>query len=623
MLRKLLLVTSVLLITLSISCTPGVNQKEVNELNSHLDSLSASLQWTQKQLMAAEDSANNANTRITQLQEQLNQVSADISSTNEVMAAYPTYTTQSPALMPYYDLQNYDYLYGYQYPGSYPYPYPYIPPCPPPAPPLPPPTLTVNITASATNDNWTDTATASITVDRPTTIYVYATATNEYTEATITAEPLLPETTFAEAQSGSPASPLADIAVQPTQAEVTTAVAAIVTPTAVEQPVISMTAVQSQNSSPTSSVSTEATVTIPATALISEGSVSNTANQSPIGAASAATVELASTQTMDVSVPATGGCASVSDPVIAALQLPALPAPTITPVTQLTEPASVTVSPLTSAPGKPERRAIQAPATGDTSDIQVAIEKLDTKLTRTHALAPPKATLPIPAPTVEPTSLATVVSTSADMSTRTPVSASAQPVVVPVAVSELVAMNSAQVSQEPIPVTTTIAPPVTPVASPPAPEVVPTAPNSRTNVSLPSVSANNLEKPVASGRHAINNLATNPVAPTSLSPSLNSVTAVHAARPSAPVSANTRSIPVMPKPDPATTQQDSPARVTVPHNSVRNTSTAATSASPSASAQALKPAPAIAAPIVTAPAPPARKSGSNIANRIKKGDTVN
>jgi len=760
MFRKLLLVPSVLLIiiTLCISCAPVISQKEVNELNSRVDSLSTSLQWTQKKLLTAEDSANSANTRITQLQEKLNQISADISDTNEFVAC-PTYTTQSPMLMPYYQ-QNYGYLYGYQYPWSY--PYPYIPPIPAPTPPV---TLTVNITASATAEGiGTATTTAEITVDRPTTIYVDAIATTEYVEATITADPPLPGTTLAEAQSGSQAAPLTADSAQQTQPEVTQTVAAAVTPataspatteiattvaekpstplpastpvltqapdpvaivtptatvaaaatpatatpaiteiattvaekpstplpastpvltqapelafaivtqTAVKKPVTSLTTVQSPNSSQTSSVSPQAAITIAKAALKPESSVSNTTNQLSSEAEPAATVKLATTQTTTVSGQATERSASVSGPVIASSQLAPLPAPTVTPVAQATEPASVTGSPVIAAPSTPERQTIKASTTGNAANTQVVIEKLDAKLTRTPVLSPPISNTSIPAPAVEPTSLTAVVSQSADTSARTPVSASTQPVVVPVAVTELVTIKSAQVSQYSIPVTTTIACPVNSVASPPAvikpaeptctasiptadvikvsapakefspaiastalisvppaqansqpaPEVVPTAHKSRTNVPLPSVSANNLEKPGIAERHVINNLATNPVAPANLSPSSNSVTAAYPASPAAPASANTYSTSIAPKRDPATTQQDRIPRVKappVPHNSVSNTSTAATSASSPATAQAIKPSPAIAAHIVTAPAPPARQSGSNITNRIKK-----
>ena len=714
MFRKLLLVPSVLLIiiTLCISCAPVISQKEVNELNSRVDSLSTSLQWTQKKLLTAEDSANSANTRITQLQEKLNQISADISDTNEFVAC-PTYTTQSPMLMPYYQ-QNYGYLYGYQYPWSY--PYPYIPPIPAPTPPV---TLTVNITASATAEGiGTATTTAEITVDRPTTIYVDAIATTEYVEATITADPPLPGTTLAEAQSGSQAAPLTADSAQQTQPEVTQTVAAaatpatatpaiteiattvaekpstplpastpvltqapelafaIVTQTAVKKPVTSLTTVQSPNSSQTSSVSPQAAITIAKAALKPESSVSNTTNQLSSEAEPAATVKLATTQTTTVSGQATERSASVSGPVIASSQLAPLPAPTVTPVAQATEPASVTGSPVIAAPSTPERQTIKASTTGNAANTQVVIEKLDAKLTRTPVLSPPISNTSIPAPAVEPTSLTAVVSQSADTSARTPVSASTQPVVVPVAVTELVTIKSAQVSQYSIPVTTTIACPVNSVASPPAvikpaeptctasiptadvikvsapakefspaiastalisvppaqansqpaPEVVPTAHKSRTNVPLPSVSANNLEKPGIAERHVINNLATNPVAPANLSPSSNSVTAAYPASPAAPASANTYSTSIAPKRDPATTQQDRIPRVKappVPHNSVSNTSTAATSASSPATAQAIKPSPAIAAHIVTAPAPPARQSGSNITNRIKKGDAGN
>lgn len=465
--RKLILASSVLLITLSISCSPAVNQQEVKELNSHLDALSASLQWTQNKLLAAEDSANNANARITQLQEQLNQVSTDISRTEE-LAAYATYTTQSPALI-YYDQLNDGYPYGYQYTDSY--PYPYLPPTPPPAPPLPPPTLTVNITASATADGiGTATTTEEITVDRPTTIYVNATATTEYVEAAITVDPLLSETLLAIAPSGSQtatltagseqqpqteiAAPVAEATIpaiaSPATTEITVAVAeipiaTIVTPTAVEQPVASMTSMQSSNYSPTIPVSTESTVTIPDAAGNSQASVSSAATQPSIVEAPAAIVEPVSTPTTNVSSQA--------------------------------------------------------------AEISVFIPGT--------------------------------------------ISVSDQPLVVPVAVPEKVF----------------------------SPAIAHTAPNP--------------------------------------------VTAIRAARPVAPASAKIHSVPIAPKPDPVTTQQRRISRVTVPHNSVNDTSTAATSAVSPTTPLAIISTPAITVPAVTAPAPPPRKPGSNITNRIKRGEAVN
>jgi hypothetical protein len=198
-----------LIILLGTACTPSASEKDLKLLQSQVQSLTTALQWTQKNLLAAEDTIKDIQSQSAQLQNKLEQYSSD-SSCSVANTATQTCNKDDrailvctqPFLSPCYSGPWSSEFCNpcscwcpticatcnlYPYSGLYPCPIPpyswcspcdpYLPICPNPCCPSP---ISINVTANATSDGTeasSAVATATITTNSPVNITVTATAT--------------------------------------------------------------------------------------------------------------------------------------------------------------------------------------------------------------------------------------------------------------------------------------------------------------------------------------------------------------------------------------------------------------------------------------------------------------